>query len=148
MFVHELLKGKPAGVATTTPTTSAKDAVAALAEHGVGALVVSATEGSVDGIISERDIVRCIARLGVGVADLSVADMMTATVVTCGINDTAEQLMSVMTNGRFRHVPVVEADELIGIVSIGDVVRARVGELEAEKEQLSSYISGQQVVGS
>ena len=100
------------------------------------------TVAPVDGIISERDIVRALARRGRDVVDETAADVMTREVVTCSENATIEQLMTEMTERRFRHVPVTEDGRLVGIVSIGDVVNARVRNLETETRQLTNYISG------
>lgn len=142
MLISQLLQRKGGNVATVMPGTSISDAVAALAAHRVGALVVSADGASLDGILSERDIVRGLAAHGVSTMDLTAGDLMTADVVTCSKEATTEQLMAEMTARRFRHVPVIEDGKLIGIVSIGDVVNARVRELETEAEQLNNYIIG------
>lgn len=142
MLISEVLRRKGSDVATITPDVGISAAVAALAEHGVGALVVSADGRQVDGILSERDIVRALAAHGGAALDRTAADLMTSEVVTCSLDATIEQLMAEMTERRFRHVPVTENDELVGIVSIGDVVNARVRNLEIETEQLSNYISG------
>lgn len=141
MLVGQILKSKGTEVATIAPDATIADVIAALAEFHVGALVVSSDKSKIDGIISERDVVRGLAHHG-GVSEMAVAELMTAEVVTCTLESTTEQLMSQMTEHRFRHVPVVDDDKLIGIVSIGDVVNARVRELETEREQLTDYISG------
>jgi CBS domain-containing protein len=142
MLISQLLQRKGANVATVLPDTSMAEAVAALAAHRVGALIVSTDGVSVDGILSERDIVRGLAAHGMSTMDLTAADLMTVDVVTCSKEATTEQLMVEMTARRFRHVPVTEDGALIGIVSIGDVVNARVRELETEAEQLNNYIIG------
>ena len=142
MLISEVLRKKGSAVATVGPDTTIEGVVEALAEHGVGALVVSADGSSVDGIISERDIVRGLAREGAAAMSRTASDLMTAEVVTCSENATVEQLMAEMTQRRFRHVPVTEDGTLIGIVSIGDVVNARVHNLEVATEQLTNYISG------
>lgn len=142
MLISHLLQRKGGSVATVAPDTTIEDAVAALAAHRVGALVVSSDGVSVDGILSERDVVRGLAAHGPSTMNMIAADLMTAEVVTCSREATTEQLMAEMTARRFRHVPVTEDDRLVGIVSIGDVVNARVRELETEAEQLNNYITG------
>ena len=142
MLISQLLQRKGGSVATVAPSTTIAEAVAALAAHRVGALVVSTDGASVEGILSERDVVRGLAAHGPSTMDLTAADLMTSEVVTCSKEATTEQLMAEMTARRFRHVPVTEDDRLVGIVSIGDVVNARVRELEVEAEQLNNYITG------
>jgi CBS domain-containing protein len=139
VLVDQILDAKGRDVATVTPDATIADAVAALAAHNVGALVVSTDGSSVDGIVSERDVVRGLAA-GVDVVHRTVADLMATDVATChGRTDTVE-LMNTMTAGRFRHVPVVADGRLAGIVSIGDVVKARIDELATETQQLVGYI--------
>jgi CBS domain-containing protein len=142
MLVSEVLRAKGSSVATVTPDTRVDEVASVLAQFGVGALVVSGDGRCVDGIISERDIVRSIARHGRDTVDLTAGDLMTREVVTCSRSATIEQLMTEMTERRFRHVPVTEDGELVGIVSIGDVVNARVRNLETETRQLTNYITG------
>ncbi|GJM38092.1 MAG: signal transduction protein [Acidimicrobiales bacterium] len=142
MLISEVLKKKGSTVATVAPDMTIDHVVAALAEHGVGALVVSVDGNSVDGIISERDVVRALAVDGAATLTRTAGDLMTAEVVTCSRDATIEQLMAEMTERRFRHVPVTENGRLIGIVSIGDVVNARVHNLEIATERLTNYISG------
>ena len=114
-----------------------------LGEHRVGALVVSGDGRAIEGIISERDIVRAAATGGAGALDASVGSIMSTDVVTCAAGDGVDQLMSLMTARRIRHLPVVDDHgQLTGIISIGDVVKARLTELEHENEQLTQYISG------
>ncbi len=115
--------------------------LAVLAEHGIGAAVVSTDGTRVDGIVSERDIVRALADRGAAVMSEPISEIMTSEVQTCTPETPVVELMSVMTHGRFRHVPVVVQDRLIGIVSIGDIVKNRVGELEIERDSLTSYIT-------
>jgi CBS domain-containing protein len=112
-----------------------------LAQHNIGALVVSHDGSSVDGIVSERDVVR---RLGQdeSVLDAQVSSIMSADVATCDGHQSTDDLMALMTARRFRHVPVVEDDRLVGIVSIGDVVKSRMADLEFERDQLDSYVHG------
>ena len=141
MLVSQILKSKGNDVATISPDATIGDVISALAEFRVGALVVSSGDAQIEGIISERDVVRGLAEHS-GVSGMAVSELMTAEVVTCTRESTTEELMSQMTEHRFRHVPVVEDNKLVGIVSIGDVVNARVRELETEREQLTDYISG------
>ena len=142
MQVRELLRRKGSDVVTIDPGATVSDALGLLDEHRVGAVVVSHDQQRVDGILSERDVVRRLARDGAATLDQTVADLMTAQVTTCGPGDSLDQLMATMTAGRFRHVPVTELGLLIGIISIGDVVNARVAELELETHHLTNYISG------
>lgn len=142
MLISEVLRRKGNAVATVVPTATISEVVSALAQYGVGALVVSADGTAVDGIISERDVVRALAAHGRDAVDRTAADVMTSEVVTCSETATIEQLMTEMTERRFRHVPVTEDGKLVGIVSIGDVVNARVRNLETETRQLTNYISG------
>ena len=142
MQVRELLRRKGSDVVTITPSATVSAALALLDERRVGAVVVSADERRVDGILSERDIVRRLARDGAATLDQPVGDLMTADVVTCTPDDTVDQLMATMTDGRFRHVPVTDVGLLAGIISIGDVVNARVRELEQETHHRTNYISG------
>jgi CBS domain-containing protein len=142
MYVESILAGKGVEVATITPAATVREAVAALRDHRVGALVVSGDGRTIDGILSERDIVRRLAEQAEGTLDLTVADVMTSEVTTCGPKDTIEQLMWLMTSQRFRHVPVVDDGGLLaGIISIGDVVKYRLGQLESENQALYEYIT-------
>lgn len=140
--VAVILNRKGADVATIAPEATLADAVRALAEHNVGALVVSRDGRRVDGVVSERDIVRRLATSGAGSLDLAVADAMTADVTTCSRDATVDQLMATMTERRIRHIPVVQDGQLVGIVSIGDVVKSRMDELETETEVLHEYVTG------
>ncbi len=140
MLADQILDSKGRDVATIAPEATVNDAIAALAQHNVGALVVSSDGSSVTGIISERDIVRRLASIGPEAMSLAVRELMKAEVATCSGRADTEQIMNTMTEGRFRHMPVVEDDRLTGIISIGDVVKARIGELASEREQLVGYI--------
>jgi CBS domain-containing protein len=142
VLISEVLQRKGNAVATVAPTATITEVLEALAQHSVGALVVSTDGKNVDGIISERDVVRTIAADGRDAVDRTAAEVMTREVVTCSKSATIEQLMTEMTERRFRHVPVTEDGQLVGIVSIGDVVNARVRNLETETRQLTNYISG------
>ena len=140
MRISEVLAGKPSReVVTIRPDASVRDLIALLAEHNVGALVVSLDGRSVDGIVSERDVVRRLHEDD-GVLDLQVSSIMTTNVETCSSDDSVNDLMQVMTAHRVRHLPVVADGRLTGIVSIGDVVKHRMSELEFERDQLDSYV--------
>ncbi|TWD74910.1 CBS domain protein [Kribbella amoyensis] len=141
MKINDVLRGKGNQVVTISPEATVTELLALLAEHNVGALVVSADGSSVAGIVSERDVVRLLHRTP-DAGHVLVSAIMTAEVHTCGPDDLIDNLMRLMTDRRIRHVPVVVDDRLTGIVSIGDVVKSRIGELEFEREQLSNYIAG------
>jgi CBS domain-containing protein len=141
MKISALLAAKGASVVTIRPDASIAEAVAALGRHNVGALVVSSDGRSVDGIVSERDVVRALDRLGSGVLGPEVATIMSADVLSCTPEDTVESLMVTMTENRVRHIPVVEAGLLAGMVSIGDVVKNRMEELEQDRAALVDYIN-------
>jgi CBS domain-containing protein len=140
MLASEILERKGSEVATVAPDDSVADALRVLEQHGVGALVVSADGTTVAGILSERDIVRRLAQEGAEALSQDVAQLMIAEVFTCDRSAHVDELMNLMTERRFRHVPVVEDDSLVGIISIGDVVKCRVDELETKAEQLVDYI--------
>lgn len=141
MHVAGLLKSKGDDVATVAPSSTVGVVVAALAERKVGALVVSEDGRRVDGIVSERDVVRALAEQGSAALDAEVATIMTREVVTCDMSTTVDELSTLMTEGRYRHVPVVVDGALSGIVSIGDVVKSHIRDLEQEKQTLHEYIS-------
>jgi CBS domain-containing protein len=142
MRIYEVLSGKSSqDVVTIKPDATVRELIALLAKHNIGALVVSADGSTVDGIVSERDVVRRLHELE-AVVDLPVSEIMTADVQTCSANDSVNDLMQVMTTRRFRHLPVVAEGRLTGIVSIGDVVKHRMSELEFERDQLDSYVHG------
>lgn len=138
-----IIARKGAHVHTVRPDATLSDAVRLLTEHDVGALVVSSDDRSVDGIISERDIVRAIGPEGPDGLRQRVGDVMQSRVVTCRPETSVDELMAMMTDGRFRHVPVLSDGALAGIVSIGDVVRTRLDELEVQANALQSYVTGQ-----
>ena len=141
MLIQRILSAKGGEVLTVPAATTVADAVAQLAEHRIGALVVSDDGETVAGILSERDVVRALATERNKVLGRSVADLMTVEVFTCGPDATAEELMALMTEQRIRHVPIVADGKLAGIVSIGDVVKHRLGELENETQVLHEYIA-------
>ena len=141
MLIVEILRAKPGPVVTVPPDTTVRELLAMLARHGIGACVVSGDGRGVDGMVSERDVVRALAARGPGVLDEPVSAICTVDVHTTTRQARTEELMTVMTEKRFRHVPVVEDGVLVGIVSIGDVVKQRTSELEAESAAMSAYIS-------
>ena len=141
MNVAGILSTKGTEVATVAPEALVTEVLATLRRAGVGALVVSPDGRTIAGLVSERDIVRYLAELGAGGLVHAVRELMTADVRTCTPADTAEGLMSLMTELRIRHVPVVDADgRLAGMISIGDVVKSRVEELEQDQAQLIEYV--------
>lgn len=143
MLVHQILKLKgDDAVVTVTPATLVAEAAKVLAERKIGTVVISNDGMHANGILSERDIVREIARKGASVLNDPVEAHMTAKLVTCTREDAADHVMQQMTEGRFRHMPVVEGDELVGIVTLGDVVKARLNELAMEKDALEGMIMG------
>lgn len=140
MLADQILDAKGRDVATVATVATIADALTLLAERNVGALVVSGNGSSVDGILSERDIVRRIATDGADAMSLPVRDLMKSEVATCDGRADTETIMNTMTQGRFRHMPVVDDGRLCGIISIGDVVKVRIDELAMEKDQLVGYI--------
>ena len=140
MQISQVLRRKGHDVATVDAGESVRTALALLAEHGIGALVVSADGQRIDGIVSERDIARGLHEHGAGLLAETVSSVMTAEVRTCSPTASVHELAQTMTDHRVRHVPVVEDGKLIGIVSIGVVVKARLDELEAERASLVDYI--------
>ncbi len=142
MNVEAILRDKGRAVATIGPEQTIAAALAALRADNIGALVVSADGEHVDGIISERDIVRGLADRGDALLSLTVAEAMTRPAVTCGPADSVADLMAEMTNRRIRHLPVVDHGRLCGIVSIGDLVKSRLDEIEYEARSLRSFIAG------
>lgn len=141
MLVSGVLGHKGDAVVTVAPGATVADAVALLHRHRIGALVVSGDGRAVEGILSERDVVRGLADGGPALLERAVAELMTPDPVCCHLDDSIEDLMAVMTHRRFRHLPVQEEGRLIGLVSIGDVVLQRVQELESEKQVLHDYLS-------
>ena len=142
MKVQAMLSAKGHEVATTLPETVISTVIRKLKLEGVGALVVSEDGDHVVGIISERDVVRGLAEHGAELLDMRVADLMTRNVKTCSPEDDLKHVMTEMTRSRIRHLPVTEDGRLCGIVSIGDVVKTRLDELETETSALRDYIVG------
>jgi CBS domain-containing protein len=141
MDVEKILKGKTGGIATVSAELSLADVCALLTERRIGAVPVMDGKTLV-GIISERDVVHVLASHGAAALDLKVGDAMTREVKTTTLQTTVAQAMGAMTAGRFRHLPVVDKGQLIGIISIGDVVKARLDEQQYEVENLRSYVVG------
>ena len=143
MLIKQILAGKDAGkIATIKPDSSVSDAANMLSSHRIGALVVSNTGTDVAGILAERDIVRELGKRGTGCMSDKVSDLMTSNIVTATGADTAESVLKTMTDKRFRHMPVMDGDTMIGIVSSGDIVSARLAEINTEKEALQDMIMG------
>jgi CBS domain-containing protein len=140
MRISDVLRAKGDEVVTIGPDATVRELVDLLAEHNIGAVVVASDPTEVQGIVSERDVVRGLAT-GAEVLDRAVETIMTAEVRTCEPNEPIDSLMALMTNQRIRHVPVTVEGRLAGIISIGDVVKSRIGELEFERDQLSGYVS-------
>lgn len=142
MRIADVLRIKGAHVITVTPGTEVRHLLNVLAEHSIGAVVVSEDGTTVDGIVSERDVVRALAERGPEVISEPVTAIYTADVVTVDPGSQLEDLMRIMTERRIRHLPVVTDGALTGIISIGDVVRNRIDELETERSALTKYITG------
>jgi len=143
MLVHQILNSKgDQAVFTVTPTTLVSEAVQVLAEKRIGGVVVSRDGVSVDGILSERDVVRSLALRGPSCLNETVGEMMTRNPSCCARGDSTDNVLARMTDGRFRHMPVTDAGALVGIVTIGDVVKARMDELAMEKSALEGMIMG------
>lgn len=141
MQVSVVLQAKGSDVVTADPATSLTEVVSVLNSRRIGAVVVSADGKHIDGVLTERDIVRVLADEGPSALDRTAAEVMTSDVFTCAPNTTIEELMATMTDRRVRHIPVLVDGELAGVVSIGDVVKNRISSLEHETEALHSYIS-------
>jgi CBS domain-containing protein len=140
MRIGDVLKAKPShDVVTISPEAGVRELIAKLAEHNIGALIVSSDGARVDGIVSERDVVRHLHHDGT-VINNTVGAIMTTDVETCDQDTHVDDLMKVMTERRVRHVPVVHDDRLVGIISIGDVVKHRIDQLQFERDQLDKYV--------
>ena len=141
MKIHDILTTKGSDVVVIDPQASVSQLVDLLREHNLGAVVVSADGTAMAGIVSERDVIRCLAD-GPAFLDGPVSAIMTAVVHTCGLDDSVESLMTTMTEHRIRHLPVLDRrDRLAGIVSIGDVVKSTINQLEFERDQLQGYVT-------
>lgn len=141
MIVQDVLGSKGSTVVTVLPTETVEDLIGVLAHHGIGAAVVSSDGATVAGIVSERDIARGLHTHGAGLLAQQVSSIMTAEVRTCEPREEIAEIARIMTDGRFRHLPVVVDGKLVGIVSIGDVVKKRIEQLETESGQLMDYLT-------
>jgi CBS domain-containing protein len=139
MTVRAVLGTKGHQVISVSPDAKLSAAVKILAERRIGAVMVMSGQ-KIDGILSERDVVRVLGERGAAVLEEPVRSVMTAKVITCHESDTVSAIMEIMTAGKFRHLPVVENDRIVGLISIGDVVKWRVAEYEREQEALQDYI--------
>ncbi len=143
MLVSQILKSKSDdGVVTLPPGTTIAKVAETLSVRRIGAVVISKDGKKVAGIVSERDVVRELGRRGAACLGEAVETIMTAKVTTCKRKDRADDVLQRMTDGRFRHLPVVEARQMVGLISIGDVVKARLADLEHEKDALEGMIKG------
>jgi CBS domain-containing protein len=143
MLVSQILKSKGSeGVVTVQPGISVAQAAEVLSQKKIGALVISKDGKTLGGIVSERDVVREIGRRGPACLNDTVDSIMTSKVVTCAKGDQTDMVLQKMTDGRFRHIPVVEGTQLVGLISIGDVVKAKLSELAMEKDALEGMIKG------
>jgi CBS domain-containing protein len=140
--VSVILGNKGHEVATVSPEATLTDVARELHDHGVGALVVTGADDAVAGIISERDLVRALATGGPAALEQPVSEVMVRPVTTCGPRTTTTELATTMTEGRMRHLPVIDGGRLVGIVSIGDVVKSRIDELATQAESLERYVTG------
>lgn len=147
MYVSTMLKRKFSQTVTTSPNAPVSAVVDLLGTHGIGAVVVADGRGKLRGIISERDIVRGLAQHGQKALALTVSDLMSCDVITCRTTDTVSELMAVMTERNIRHLPVVEGGRLIGMVSMRDVVKERLNEVEADIAGMRDYVAGAYVIG-
>lgn len=141
MRIADILRAKGSAVATVTASTTVTGLLAELAVHNIGAMVVVGVDGGVAGIVSERDVVRDLHSIGPDLLRRPVADIMSDVAVTCCPEDPVDDLAALMTNNRVRHVPVLDDGRLVGIVSIGDVVKNRMEQLQDERQQLQAYIT-------
>ena len=142
MFVSDILAQKGGLVFTVTPGTSIAQLSQQLSTRRIGSVLVLDGEGSVAGIVSERDLVRALASHGAKAMELEARQVMTREVVTCDPDDSIDRVMQPMTQGRFRHLPVIDRDTLVGLISIGDVVKARIMAQDVAVESLTAYVAG------
>lgn len=141
MLVSQILKIKGAGVVSVPPEATVTEAARVMMQHKVGAVVVVSAEGELRGIFSERDLARGVATHGRLGCDAPVTALMTPEVVTCSLDDSSDRLMEQMSERRFRHLPVMAGGQLVGMISIGDVVKARLSELQNQAAELQAYIA-------
>lgn len=142
MIVRNIVGNKPSrAILSVKRDDTVRAATEMLAKNRIGAVIVSDDGEIVDGILSERDIVRALGTIGPDCLDARVKDLMTSAVVGCHLDDTAHQVLGKMTDGRFRHMPVIEENRMVAVISIGDVVKARLGEIEMENNALTGMIA-------
>jgi CBS domain-containing protein len=141
MHVAQLLGDKGHDVISVQPHRTLAEAIQILGERRIGAVVVTGADGALVGILSERDIIRAMAEAGASALESPVSRFMTSKVVTCRPQTNVDELMEIMTSGRFRHIPILDDNRIVGIVSIGDVVKHRVAEIEAESRAMRDYIA-------
>lgn len=141
MIIGNILKVKGRGVSTARPDDTVQEIANRLAQKKIGAIVIVGDGGVVSGIISERDLIRVIASHGSNALQMPVTDVMTREVVTCGEHTPVDEIMELMTKGRFRHLPVIEDNSLVGIVSIGDIVKHHIAEVELEVSAMRGYFA-------
>ncbi|KAA0593988.1 CBS domain-containing protein [Azospirillum lipoferum] len=142
MHVAAVLKRKGSRIVSAAPDDSVAAVTRLLTEHRIGAVLVMGDDGHPVGILSERDVVRAVARDGAAALDRPAADLMTRELITAAPDDTVADMMAVMTERRIRHVPIVESGRVVGVISIGDVVKARIDDAELEVESLRGYVAG------
>ncbi|HSP39687.1 MAG TPA: CBS domain-containing protein [Frankiaceae bacterium] len=142
MRISDVLQSKGPNVTTLDAGATVRDLVEVLGERRIGAVIVSSSDRSLAGMVSERDVVRQLQLQADRLLDQPVASIMTADVVVCASRDSVDTVLQLMTERRIRHVPVVDDGEIVGIVSIGDLVKSRIDELRLERDQLTNYISG------
>lgn len=143
MLVRQILSAKPnPAILSVSPSATVREAVELLAANRIGALLVFSQGDTLEGVISERDIVRELGKKGPDALISQVSDLMTSSVIACDPGDTAVSVLEKMTDGRFRHMPVVEAGKVVAVISIGDVVKARIDEVEHENLALTDMIAG------
>jgi CBS domain-containing protein len=142
MNVDQVIKKKGHHVELIAPDQTISDAVKALAEQNIGALIVVNDQEELVGVVSERDVIRCLADRGTRMLKHEVQEIMSRGVVTCGLNDTVSHVMKIMTDRRMRHLPVLQDGRLMGMISIGDLVKHRVAEIEFETRFINDYVSG------
>lgn len=141
MNVAAMLTTKGRDIITAKPTDTMRDVCLVMETHGIGAVVIVDDAGQLTGIVSERDFVRAMARQGAAILDKPVSAYMTSDVVTCALDDKVAEIMGRMTDGKFRHMPVIDGGQMIGMISIGDVVKQRIAEAEAESRAMREYIA-------
>lgn len=141
MKLAELIRGKSHEIVKIRSDRSIAEAAIAMTENKIGALLVEEQDGTITGILSERDIVGGMAPHGADLHDVAVSELMTRNVIRCSPNDSINEAMAMMTDRRIRHLPVFEGDELVGFISIGDLVKCRIMEVQSEAEALRQYIA-------